>query len=467
MGELWKLSATTLAKLIASGAVSSREVVEAHLARIDEVNARVNAVTVVLAETALAEADVADAARRTRSGAIGRPFHGVPFTVKENIDCVGTATTHGVPALEHSMPTKDAPVVARMKAAGAIVLGRTNLPEFALRLSTDNPLRGSTLNPWNPYLTPGGSSGGDAAALATGMTPFGLGNDIGGSLRNPAYCCGVAALKPTVGRIPRAGSIPPLDFGMATQAMAVDGPMARSVADLRLGLSVLAGRDIRDPRSVDAPLVGPAPAVRRAAVVTRIPGVEIPPETLAEIHRAGRILAGAGWEVEPAEPPELELVNQTWLDLFSVDFSVLMPRLRTMITQPLYAYMMDACRRGHARATPNSEVHATRSRLTRIWSGFFARYPVMIGPTWTQLPWPVDADLDPERGVQLVLDTVKFITPGNVLGFPSVALPTGVAFGLPTGIQIYADLWREDLCLEAAEIVEGGVDRPTPIDPLR
>ena len=288
---------------------------------------------------------------------------------------MGSATTHGVPALEHSLPSRDAPVVARMKAAGAIVLGRTNLPEFALRLSTDNPLRGSTLNPWNPYLTPGGSSGGDAAALATGMTPFGLGNDIGGSLRNPAYCCGVAALKPTVGRIPRAGSIPPLDWGMATQLMAVEGPMARSVADLRLGLSVLAGRDIRDPRSVDVPLQGPAPVARRAALVTRIPGVEIPPETVAEIQRAGRILAGAGWEVESAEPPELELVTETWLDVLSIDFSVLMPRIRSLITRPVYDYVMALCRMSDARDKPNSEIHATRSRLTRLWSGFFAQYP--------------------------------------------------------------------------------------------
>ena len=441
--------------------MSSREVVEAHLARIDEVNGHVNAVTVVLRESALAAADAAD------SGAAKGPFHGVPFTVKENIDCVGSATTHGVPALVNSMPSKDAPVVARMKAAGAIVLGRTNLPEFALRLSTDNPLRGSTLNPWNPCLTPGGSSGGDAAALATGMTPFSLGNDIGGSLRSPAYCCGVAALKPTVGRIPRAGSIPPLDWGMATQAMAVEGPMARSVADLRLGLSVLAGRDIRDPRSVDTPLRGPAPVARRAALMTRIPGAEVPAETVAEIQRAGQILAGAGWAVQSAEPPELELVTETWLDLLSIDFSVLMPRIRSMVSRPVYDYVMDLCRMSDAGNQPNSEIHATRSRLTRLWSMFFALCPVVIGPTWTQLPWPVDADLRPGTGVRLVLDTVRFITPGNLLGLPSVALPTGTAYGLPTGIQIYSDLWREDLCLEAAEIIEGGVYRPTPIDPLR
>ena len=461
MEGLCRLSATELAALIAGGDVSSREVVEAHLARIDEVNAHVNAVTVVLRESALAAADAAD------SGAVTGLFHGVPFTVKENIDCVGSATTHGVPALEHSMPSRDAPVVARMKAAGAIVLGRTNLPEFALRLATDNPLRGSTLNPWNPCLTPGGSSGGDAAALATGMTPFGLGNDIGGSLRSPAYCCGVAALKPTVGRIPRAGSIPPLDWGMATQAMAVEGPMARSVADLRLGLSVLAGRDIRDPRSVDVPLRGPAPAVRRAALVTRIPGAEIPSETVVEIQRAGQILEEAGWEVESAEPPELDLVTETWLDLFSIDFSVLMPRIRSMVSKPVYDYVMDLCRMTDAREKPNSEIHATRSRLTRLWSMFFALYPVVIGPTWTQLPWPVDADLQPGTGVRLVLETVRFITPGNVLGLPSVALPMGASYGLPTGIQIYSDLWREDLCLEAAEIIEDGAYPLTPIDPLR
>lgn len=459
-----RLSATELAALMTCGDVSSREVVEAHLARIEEVNGHVNAITVVLRESALAAADAADAAR---SGAVTGPFHGVPFTVKENIDCLGSATTHGVPALEHSMPSSDAPVVSRMKAAGAIVLGRTNLPEFALRLSTDNPLRGSTLNPWNPCLTPGGSSGGDAAALATGMTPFGLGNDLGGSLRNPAYCCGIAALKPTVGRVPRAGSIPPLDWGMATQLMAVEGPMARSVADLRVGLSVLAGRDIRDPRSVDAPLQGPAPIVRRAALVTRVPGAETPPETVAEILRAGRILAGTGWEVEPAEPPELELVTETWLDVLAVDFLVLMPRIRSLVSRPVYDYVMGLCRMSGAPDKPNSEIHATRSRLTRLWSGFFASYPVAIGPTWTQLPWRVDADLEPGTGARLALDTARFITPGNVLGLPSVALPTGVAYGLPTGIQIYADLWREDLCLEVAGIIEGGVDRPTPIEPLR
>ncbi|MEZ5124766.1 MAG: amidase [Thermoleophilia bacterium] len=465
--RLWERSATELAALIAAREVSSREVVAAHLARIDEVNGRINALTVVLRQEALAAADAAD--RGVSSSALRAdlgPFHGVPITVKENLDCKGTPTTHGIPALRDSLPWRDAPVVERMKAAGAIVIGRTNLSEYGLRLDTANPLRGRTRNPWNPGVTPGGSSGGDAAALATGMTPFGLGNDLAGSVRNPAYCCGIAALKPTVGRIPRAGSIPPLDFGFALQAMAVEGPMARSVADLRVGLATLAGRHVRDPRSVDAPLEGPPPAVPRAALVLSIPGVELPAATQGAIQRAGQLLARAGWEVELAEPPELDLVNDTWLDLALIDFAEMLPGLSMVVSPPVYRHMIRLCALAEGREVDNSALHARRSSLMRLWSEFLVRYPVVVGPTWTQLPWPVDADLDPETGVALTLATTRFILPANVLGLPAVALPMAVADGQPTGVQFYADLWREDLCLLAAETVESGVERCVPIDPV-
>ncbi|HMK92281.1 MAG TPA: amidase [Thermoleophilia bacterium] len=465
MDPLCARTATELAALIAAGEASSREVVEAHLARIDEVNPDVNAVTVVLRESALAAADTADAVRATADGPT-KPLHGVPFTVKENLDCVGSPTTQGVPAHRDAMPFVDAPAVARLKAAGAIPLARTNMPEYGLRIDTANPLRGRTRNPWDRALTPGGSSGGEAAALATGMAPFGLGNDLGGSLRNPAYCCGVAALKPTTGRIARAKSLPPFDQGFASQAMAVDGPMARSVADLRLGLSLLAGRDIRDPRSVDAPLQGPAPAVRRAALVLELPGEELPGATVSAIRRAGQLLAGAGWEVEAAQPPELELVNETWLALFTIDFTDLTRALQPVITGPLFDHLAELCELGRSLGTSPAEAHATRSLLIRLWSEFFARYPVVVGPTWTRLPWPAGADLEPASGVALVRDTTRFVLPGNLLGIPAVALPTGVADGLPTGVQVYADLWREDLCLEAAAVVEAGVAMPTPIDPV-
>jgi amidase len=226
--ELWTKTASELAALIADGEVSSRAVVEAHLARMDEVNGHCNAVTLVLAAEALEGADAADAVVAT--GEPLGPFHGVPCTVKENVDVAGTATTQGLPAFADLVSPVDAPVVERLRAAGAIPIGRTNLPELGLRISTDNPLHGLTRNPWHPDLTAGGSSGGEGSAIASGMSPLGLGNDIGGSVRNPAFCCGITSLKPSHGRLPSYSvfehdQTPPL----SSQVMLTDGPMARSV----------------------------------------------------------------------------------------------------------------------------------------------------------------------------------------------------------------------------------------------
>jgi len=203
--RLWCMSALELAAAIRSRQVSSREVVEAHLQRIEQVNPAINAVTVVLTEEAMQAAEAADEA--AVHGAELRRLHGVPFTIKANIDLAGTPTTAGLKALAAAYPAEDAPAVARMRAAGAIPLGRTNCPTLAVRWHTDSELWGPIVNPWDSAVTPGASSGGEAAALATGMSPIGLGNDGLGSLRWPAQCCGVSTLKPTLGRIPHATCI--------------------------------------------------------------------------------------------------------------------------------------------------------------------------------------------------------------------------------------------------------------------
>ncbi|HYA98932.1 MAG TPA: amidase family protein, partial [Ktedonobacteraceae bacterium] len=200
--DLWRMSAKELAEAIRSRQISSQEVVEAHLRRIEAVNPSVNAVTVVLGEQAIEAAKAAD--RVVAAGDALPPFHGVPFTIKGNIDLAGTPTTHGLKALSSAYPSRDAPVVERLKATGAIPIGRTNLPNFAIRWHTDSELWGATVNPWDRSRTPGASSGGEAVALATGMSPLGIGNDMLGSLRWPAQCCGISALKPTLGRIPDA-----------------------------------------------------------------------------------------------------------------------------------------------------------------------------------------------------------------------------------------------------------------------
>lgn len=196
---LWQLSASSLAKAIREKKVSSQEVVQAHLDRMEAVNHKVNAVTVVLEKEDLRAASDAD--KKISTGENLGPLRGVPITVKEAIDVVGSATTFGVVDLKDSMPETDAPVVSHLKRAGAIPIGRTNLPDFGLRWHTNNDLRGATLNPWDPSRTPGGSSGGEAVAIATGMSPLGIGNDMGGSLRYPAQCCGITALRPSLGRV--------------------------------------------------------------------------------------------------------------------------------------------------------------------------------------------------------------------------------------------------------------------------
>ena len=462
--ELWSSSAKELATRIASREVSSREVVEAHLARIEQVNEHLNALTVIMAEAAIDLADAADAA--TSAGEELGPLHGVPFTIKENLDVAGGATTQGMPAMADALVAVDAPVVERMRAAGAVPLARTNLPEMGLRISTNNPLRGLTRNPWHPELTAGGSSGGEASALASGMSPIGLGNDLGGSLRNPAYCCGITALKPTSpGRIPLASSLPPEDPPLGIQLMATDGPMARRVADLRLGLEVLSGWHPRDPRSVTAPLEAP-PAARRAAIVTEIPGAMLDDELVVAVRLAGEALADAGYEVGETGPPELDRCHEMWARVLTPDIAIMLGELEPIMTPPAVALLRHLLDWYPPDEVPAALVHMERARLGRAWSAFLADHPVVVMPVWTGPPFEHDADIAGPDGARLTLDMLRPITVGNLLGIPSVAVPTGVSDGLPRGVQVYAERWAEQRCLDAAEAIEAAVGVITPIDPV-
>ncbi len=456
--ELWQYTASELAALIRDKEVSSREVITSHLERINAVNDKVNGVTVTLEETALAAADKAD------SGTPTGPFYGVPFTIKENIDCTGSATTNGIPAFAAMMPQSDAPTVARMKAAGAIPLARTNLPEMGLRITTDNPLRGRTNNPYDMTRTSGGSSGGEGVALATGMSPIGLGNDIGGSLRNPAYCCGITSLKPTTGRIPLVMSIPAPTQPLSFRLMAVEGPMARSVADLKLAYGELAGWHPKDPFSAPAPLTGPT-FEKRAALVTKMPFGPLPDETSGAIQRAGEILASAGWHVEEAEAPELEYVSDIWAQILTMDLHNTVPILAEIMSPGPMGFLQRFLAKYPPGSMDITTVFSERDRLAIAWSEFFQTYPAVIGPTWGDLPFLHDADLDEISGVETLQKRLAFITPGNALGIPAIALPMGESNGLATGIQIYGDRWREDVCFAAAEAIEQVVGHAIPIDP--
>ena len=456
MSALYERSASELARLVRDGAVTCRQVVDAHLGRIEALNGRLGAVAIPLADAARAAAEAAD-----RSEPRG-PLHGVPFTVKVTIDCLGSPTTLGVPALRDALPYADAPAVERLKSAGALLIGRTNSSELAMRLCTVNPLHGRTLNPFDRSLTIGGSGGGDACAVATGMAPLGLGIDMGGSLRIPAHCAGVAALKPTTGRVPHASSLEPRDHGMSAQAMLAVGAIARSVADLRLVLGLIAGRSVLDPRSVDVPLEGP-PRERRAALVTRWPGAS--PALVRPLQCAAELLRAAGWAVEEAAPPEPERVGDVFLRVLATDLEVQLPQLERFVSDSLAAHLTRLTRAARLHEVSNCGLHAERSRLARAWSLFFVDHPVLLVPTWARPVWPIDADLNPSSGIELLRETTRFILPGNALGLPCLTLPVGMEGGSPASVSIYADLWREDLCLAAAEVIEAGVGCSAPVTP--
>ncbi|MGQ3074804.1 MAG: amidase family protein, partial [Ferrovibrionaceae bacterium] len=261
--DLWRLDAATLATLIRNGVVSAREATAAALARLDEVNPALNAVVRPLHAEAMAAADAAD--RRRATGEALPPLHGVPITIKVNIDQAGHPTDGGVVAYRDNVATQDNPVVANLRRAGGIIIGRTNTPCYSMRYDTDNALHGRTRNPWSAAHTPGGSSGGAGSAVASGIGAIAHGNDIAGSVRYPAYCNGVLGLRPTYGRIPSFNATAQGRATISASLMAVQGPLTRSVADMRLAFAAMAVPDPRDPRCVDpAPFAPPTRPLRVA-----------------------------------------------------------------------------------------------------------------------------------------------------------------------------------------------------------
>jgi amidase len=465
MSELWQMGALELAALIRDGDVSSREVVEAHLVRVDKVNGHVNAIVRLLADEALAAADTAD--RAVADGRDLGQLHGVPFTVKENIDVAGTPTTHGVVPLAEAFTTVDAPTVTRMRAAGAIPFARTNLPDLGLRVHTDSSLHGLTRNPWNPHVTAGGSSGGEAAALASGMSPIGLGNDIGGSLRNPAHCCGIASIKPSLGVVPMATVIPPEDLMLAAQQMLVEGPMARHVADVRAGLGIIAGADVRDPRSLPVQLFDAEPGQRlRIASLAEPPGGTTDPGIASTVRRVADILSDAGHDVVEVMPPDYEHVLELWAMALIADLRVQRPLLDAVVGHDGRTVLDN-----FDVAVPVLSAHeilgfqAQRYRAMRLWSVFFADHPIMLSPTWAHPAFAHGKDLM-ESEIGAMLETLRPVLPPNILGLPAAVVPGGIVDGLPVGVQVIGDRFSDLRCLTIAAEIEDAVGRLTPIEPV-
>jgi amidase len=465
--DLWQLDAFKLAQLIRRGTISSREATLSCLSRLDATNAHLNAVVHQLRDEALAAADVADKELR-RGGQCG-PLHGVPITIKINVDQRGHPTDNGVPAYRDAIASEDNPTVENLRRGGAVIIGRTNTPCYSMRWFTENEMHGPTLNPWDVTRTPGGSSGGAAAAVAVGIGPIAHGNDIAGSVRYPAFCCGVAGLKPTFGRIPSFNSTATGPALISSQLMGVQGPLARRVCDLRIAFEVMAIPDPRDPRCT---LTATPPPPRQPIGVALVPnpgGRGVHAAIGDAVKAAGRALAAAGYAVEEIDPPGIVEAADLWA-------KIAMPDVIAQL-DPLIAKNGDGgIRRAidlwhasfpHYAASDTLTALGQRYDLLRNWQLFLERHPIVVMPVSTALPFPVGHDLVDATTTADIIAAQAPMLAVSVLGLPAVSIPTGLCDGVPVGVQIVGGRNREDLCLDAAEVVEAHCPMPTPVDPVR
>lgn len=463
--DLWRMSARELGTLVARKEVSVREVVEAHVKRIQAVNPSVNAVTMLLGDSR-ADADAKDArlARRAGTG----PLFGVPFSVKVNIDVKGSATTEGVRGLDGSVVDADSPHVGMLRRAGAIPIARTNMPDLGLRYHTDNDLYGATINPWNPALTPGGSSGGDAVAVATGMVPLGLGNDFGGSIRYPAQCCGICGLRPSRGRIAsstRATLQGTLSHSL--RSMAVQGPLARCVDDLRAALLLMSGFDPRDPSWVPAPLDGKLRRPFRIGLISNPAGLGVDDSVRSGVKKAASILEKQGGVIEEIDSAPLQESAYLWLEMIATDIRELfLTGINELASDAARTFVAEMIRlNGEGSLDGYVRSLARINGIAQSWGESFQTYDAILGPVSSRNPFPVGFDVAGAGSARAVLEMQALTVTVNLLGLPSVAVPVGVSQGIPQAVQIIGPMFQEMRVLDLAELIEKEVGLFTPIDP--
>ena len=444
------LSATEMARAIRAGDLGAEEVLDATLARIAAENPHLNAIVAATEEEARTAARAIDTARA--KGEDLPPLAGVPVTVKVNVDQAGHATTNGLRLQSGLIAAEDNPVVANLRRAGAVIVGRTNTPAFSLRWFTRNALHGQTLNPHDPALTPGGSSGGAGAAVAAGLGAIAHGTDIAGSIRYPAYACGVHGLRPSLGRVP-AFNTTAGDRHIGGQLMAVSGPLARTIPDLALALGAMAAPDLRDPWFLPVPLEGP-PVPRRVALIEAPDGMAPAPEIRAALHAAATELAAAGWEVDTPTPPSLREGLAVQISLWMAD----MRRIEDAVLReddPDARFIYDQFRRISPVLSADGLMDAlrSRSRLVRLWRQFFEDWPVVLCPVSGAPPFPNNIDVRSAEDFDRVIEAqLPQIVP-PLMGLPGLAVTTDLSGPTPMGVQFLAAPFREDLLLAAGQAV--------------
>lgn len=455
--DLWRLSATELAAGLRGKDYSAVEIMTSVTDRMHATNPALNAVVFDYSEQALARAKEADAA--LASGEDWGSLHGIPVTIKVNVDYKGTPNTNGLPAQADNMAPGNSPVVQNLLDAGAIIFGKTNTPELSMRATTANPLHGLTKSPWDDRASPGGSSGGAASACAAGIGPIHHGNDIAGSLRIPASCCGLATVKSGLGRVPAFNPSAPAERGLLSQLMSVQGAICREVKDVRLATRVMAGRDARDPWWAPVPFDGtPLAKPIKVAVCKEAHGYPIHPEILAGIDRAAGHLADAGYRVEEVPVPSIMEAAKAWFSVAILELKEGLDPLARQHGSPTIQAIFDNYYRLSEMVDFRGYLHgvADRSRLVRRWSMFLEDYPLVLTPFFMRPTFDYDYD-ETFEGVKDIFESMIYSYGINYLGLPAGNIPIGLIEGRPSGVQIVGQRFREDMILDAMEVVESQV----------
>ena len=398
--------------------------VEAHAARIEELNGAVNALVDLRLDQALDEASAADA-----GGTTSGPLDGVPVSIKENFDVAGMPTTAGIPSRAELSPERDELSVRRLREAGAIVLGKGNMPDLAIRWNTISSLHGVTRNPRDPGLTVGGSSGGEAAAVAAGMVPLGLGSDYGGSIRVPATWCGVLGFRPTTGMVAKAPELVPLDFPPSYDLMASTGPLARSVEDLELAFDVLRGTSTQDPASVPVEPPDAAGPPGPVALLIEETGAVVDPEVVDAVRESAEALRSAGYTVEEGVVPDLRRAPELFAQIVGTE--LIETRLRAVRHQ-IGASALDHIESLYGQFTLGPKLDRylaalhKRRGLVRAVAAWMEDYPLVLCPVAGMTAPALDYDdFIPREGMRELFHRMRCVLWVNLLGLPAIALGNG------------------------------------------
>ncbi|MFD2740618.1 amidase [Sulfitobacter aestuarii] len=452
MTDIASWSAIETATKIRRKEVSVVEVTQAHISRMEALNPSLNVITTPVSEAL----DVARALDESGNPEDPAPLFGVPVTTKINVDQAGYANSNGIPAFKDMVGPGDSPVVSNLRKAGSVIIGRTNTPEFSMRWCTSNPLHGVSLNPWDATVTPGGSSGAAAAAVASGIGAIAHGNDLGGSLRYPAFCCGVATIRPSFGRVPAmnpiGGERPPL-----TQTMSVQGPIARSIADVRAALQVMSMRDSRDPLQVLAPDSGRARGEKITIGYCANPfSAPLDPAVQAGMDIAVRGLRDAGFALREMTPPEPDATARLWGDiLFTETAHAAQDTINAHGSQEMKRLLESYLDRFPPLDTGALlDAMSRRIMLQRAWSLMFDDIDLFMMPTSLLRPFENDLDFRSPERIPEIIDAQLPLHAINLLGLPAAALPTHLAEGVPVGVQIVAPMHDDYFVLDVAERLE-------------